>query len=126
MARKQPAPPTLTAPRLARLYKLLTLLSESATLRTALLKRLKVNLRVFYRDLSILRSLGIPITSAEESYSLPVSLSDAFQRLPFPDPGLSFDDMLTLSEGRSDAHRKLRTRISSITGRERVRRPARA
>ena len=119
MARKQdPAPATMSAPRVARLYKLLTLLSDAPRTRTMLLKRLKVNLRAYYRDLHTLRELGIDIASTDESYSLKTPLAESLQKLPFPDPLLSFEEMLTLAELRGEVPRKLRARISSVTGSE--------
>ncbi len=120
MARKQdevPAP-TMRGPRVARLYKLLNMLSDAPRTRTMLLKRLKVNLRAFYRDLHSLRDLGIEIDSTEESYALKTPLTRSLQLLPFPDPNLSFEDMLTLAEGRGEASRKVRARIASVTGTE--------
>lgn len=118
MARKQDPAPTMSGPRAARLYKLLHLLSEAPRTRTHLLKKLKVNLRAYYRDLHTLRDLGIDIASTDESYALKSPLADALQKLPFPDPLLSFEDMLTLAELRGEVPRKLRARISSVTGSE--------
>jgi biotin operon repressor len=117
MASKPRAKVSLTADRLTRLYKLITLLSESTRPRELLMKKTKVNnIRVFYRDIKTLRNLGIPVESSGESYSLPVSLSVASASLPFPDPGLSFHEILTLAEGRGEVHKKLRSHIQTITG----------
>ena len=116
MARKQDAAPTMSGPRVARLYRLLNLLTVAPRTRGFLLKRLKINLRAFYRDLHTLRDLEIDITSTDESYTLKTPLADALRSLPFPDPLLSFEEMLTLAEGRGEVPRKLRARISSVTG----------
>ena len=118
MARKQDAAPTMSGPRVARLYKLLNFLTTAPRTRAFLLKRLKINLRAFYRDLHTLRDLEIVIASTDESYALKTPLSDALRCLPFPDPLLSFEEMLTLAEGRGEVPRKLRARISSVTGTE--------
>jgi len=118
MARKPDAAPTMSGPRVARLYKLLNLLAAAPRTRVFLLKRLKVNLRAFYRDLHTLRDLAIDIASVDESYTLKTPLADALKCLPFPDPQLSFEEMLTLAEGRGEVSRKLRSRISSVTGTE--------
>ncbi len=118
MARKQDAAPTMSGPRVARLYKLLNLLSAAPRTRGFLLKRLKVNLRAFYRDLHTLRDLKIVIASTDESYALKTPLADALRCLPFPNPLLNFEEMLTLAEGRGEVSRKLRARISSVTGSE--------
>ena len=54
---------TLTAPRAARLHKLLTLLGEGPQTRRQLLTRLRLDIRGFYRDLEALRGLGIEVTA---------------------------------------------------------------
>lgn len=112
----RPAGPGVTAQRAARLYRLLTLTTESPRPRQALLRRLKVDLRGFYRDLEFLRALGIAVASDGDRYRLTGTLDDALARLPFPDPGLSLRDALQLAQGRTDAHRKLRSRIKSFLG----------
>ena len=115
---KAPKPPAaVTAARAARLYRLLALVDAAPRVRSVLLKRLKVDLRGFYRDLELLRSLGVAVTADGDRYTLATPLDDALSRLPFPDPGLSLRDALQLAQGgRSDAHRKLRSRIDSFIG----------
>ncbi len=108
--------PTISAPRAARLYRMLALLAGVERPRAVLLKRLKVVLRGFYRDLELLRSLGVIVESDGERYKLAGTLDDALKSLPFPDPGLSLRDALLLANGRTDAHRKLRTRIDTFLG----------
>jgi len=107
---------TITAPRAARLYRLLSLMDGTHRARATLLKRLKVDLRGFYRDLELLRSLGVAVESDGERYLLTGTLDDALKTLPFPDPGLSLRDALQLANGRTDAHKKLRTRIDTFIG----------
>lgn len=110
-----PVPVTLTAPRAARLYKLLTMLGEGAQTRRRLLSRLKLDIRGFYRDLEVLRGLGIEIVAgADNKYFLSNGLDDALSRLPFPDPGLNVRDALQLAKGETPAHRKLRQRVTSF------------
>jgi hypothetical protein len=111
----EPAP-TLTLPRACRLYRLLSLTAEATRSRKVLLTRLKVDVRGFYRDLELLRALGIEIACDGDKYQLAGDLNDALAKLPFPDPGLSFRDVLTLSRGTGDAHKKLRRRMESFTG----------
>ncbi|HEY2783932.1 MAG TPA: hypothetical protein VGJ05_03070 [Fimbriiglobus sp.] len=106
----------LTSQRAARLYRLLSLLGDGAQSRSGLLKRLKLDLRGFYRDLEFLRSLGVEYSSANHRYALASDLDAALARLPFPDPGLSLKDAVQLAKGTTEAHRKLRRRIESITG----------
>ena len=106
---------SLTPSRAARLYKLLTLLGDGPQTRTALLRRLKLDVRGFYRDLEALRGFEIEITSTDENkYALTGGLDDALARLPFPDPGLNLRDALQLANGTTTAHRKLRQRINSF------------
>lgn len=112
----RPGPSAITGPRAARLYKLLAHVAEADRPRAAILRKLRVDLRGFYRDLELLRSLGIDVHCEGDRYRLLMPLDDALSRLPFPDPGLSLREALLLAEGRTDAHRKLRTRIHSFIG----------
>lgn len=114
--RLPPGPAVVTAPRAARLYRLLALVASAERTRSVILRRLRVDLRGFYRDLELLRSLGVDITCDQDRYRLLMSLDDALACLPFPDPGLSLRDALKLAEGRTDAHRRLRTRINHFIG----------
>lgn len=114
--RKPTGPPAVTAGRAGRLYKLLLQVECTARPRDALLKKLKVDVRGFYRDLELLRGLGIGVASDGERYRLEGELDDALGRLPFPDPGLSLRDALRLAQGRTESHRKLRGRITAFLG----------
>ena len=108
---------TLTAQRAARFYRLLTLLGDGPQTRQQLLRRLKIDVRGFYRDLETLKQLGIEVTTGDDNrYSLLGELEDAMARLPFPDPGLNFRDVQQLAKGDTAAHRKLKQRINSILG----------
>ncbi len=108
---------TLTNQRAARLYRLLTLLGDGPQTRLQLLRRLKLDVRGFYRDLEALRGLGIEVSAGDDNrYSLIMGLGDALARLPFPDPGLNFRDVQQLAKGDTAAHRKLRQRITTFLG----------
>jgi len=108
---------TLTTPRAARLYRLLTLLGDGPQTRQQLLRRLRLDVRGFYRDLESLRALGIEVeTGGDNRYSLLGELDDALARLPFPDPGLNFRDVQQLAKGDTAAHRKLKQRINTFLG----------
>jgi predicted DNA-binding transcriptional regulator YafY len=107
---------TVTRQRAGRLYRLLTQIAETWRARQSLVNRLKVDPRGFYRDLELLRSLGIEIETDGDRYRLVGTLDEACARLPFPDPGLSLRDALQLANGRGDAHRKLQSRINSFLG----------
>ena len=117
MRRRKPATAAviLTAPRAARLYRLLTVLGDGPQTRRVLLLRMKVDVRGFYRDLELLRDLRIDIALGHDNrYSLPISLDESLARLPFPDPGLSVRDVLQLCNGSTSAHRKLKQSVASI------------
>lgn len=108
---------TLTNQRAARLYRLLTLLGDGPQTRQQLLRRLKLDVRGFYRDLEALRGLGIDVETGDDNrYSLVGDLDDSLARLPFPDPGLNFRDVQQLAKGDTAAHRKLKQRINSFLG----------
>jgi predicted DNA-binding transcriptional regulator YafY len=118
MGRSRPYDPSpaVTAQRAARLYRLLSLTADKSQTRTALLRKLRVDLRGFYRDLELLRSLGIGVPSEGDRYQLLGTLDEALSLLPFPDPGLSLREALMLCNGRTDAHRKLRSRVNTFIG----------
>ena len=108
---------TLTTPRAARLYRLLTLLGDGPQTRQQLLRRLRIDVRGFYRDLESLRGLGIDVELGDDTrYCLLGPLDDALAKLPFPDPGLNFRDVQQLARGETAAHRKLKKRINSFLG----------
>ncbi len=106
---------TLTSLRAARLYRLLTLLRGGPQTRASLLRRLKLDVRGFYRDLESLRALGIEVTAGDDTkYRLAGEVDDALAKLPFPDPGLNVRDALQLANGSTSAHRKLKQRVNSF------------
>jgi len=104
----------LTGERLVRLYRLLRLLGTPQK-RETLTRRLRIDVRGFYRDLESLRSLGIQVTLDKARYRLEPSPNDALARLPFPDPQLTCGEALALAKGRTAAHRKLKRQIESLT-----------
>ena len=118
MGRKKVDAPavSLTSLRAARLYRLLTLLGTAPQTRGFLLRRLKLDVRGFYRDLEALRTLGIEVAAGSDDarYALSGELDDALARLPFPDPGLNVRDALQLANGSTAAHRKLKQRVNSF------------
>ncbi len=108
---------TLTGQRTTRLFRLLTLLGDGSRSRQQILRKLKVDVRGFYRDLEVLRGLGIEVHTGENNhYSLHLDLEDALARLPFPDPDLTFRDVQQLAKGDTAAHRKLKQRINTLLG----------
>jgi predicted DNA-binding transcriptional regulator YafY len=103
----------LTATRLARLYRLLSLIATKASGREQLLKKLKIDLRSFYRDLEKIRELGIRVSLTDGQYRLQETLDAAAEKIPFPDPQFSLGEVLLLSEGTTAAHERLRNLIAS-------------
>src|ERR1700704_550099 len=118
MAKKRPAPPapatTVTADRAARLFRLLNLLGRGAQTRAVLTRRLHLGIRGFYRDLEVLREVGIAVDLVNGRYHLLEDLPHAVDRLPFPDPGLTLGEVRLLCKGRSQAHRKLKSQLDAI------------
>ena len=119
MAKKRNAPPppaaaksAVTPERFARLVRLVWLLAEKPQPRSALSRRLRLDVRGFYRDLELVRTAGVPVTLAEGRYRLGGRLGDALALLPFPDPHLTFGEAAQLAKGRTAAHRKLRELIA--------------
>jgi len=108
---------TFTAQRVARLYRLLSLLGDGPQTRTQILRRLKIDVRGFYRDLEALRGLGVEIANGDDHrYNLCSDLDTALSCLPFPDPGLNFREAQQLAKGDTAAHRKLKQRINTLLG----------
>lgn len=117
MAKKAHAPPTpatVTPERATRLVRLLNLLGTGPQSRATLLRRLRLNIRGFYRDLEVLRSVSIEIELAKGKYQLKEEAALAIERLPFPDPGLNLGEARQLAKGRTRAHRKLRDLLEQI------------
>lgn len=105
----------ISGERAGRLYKLLKLLSSSSLARPQLLRKLNVGMRTFYRDVDLLRECGISIETQDGSYSLHGSFEQALSHLPFPDPELTFGDVVTLMKGRTGSHQRLRKLFNQLT-----------
>jgi predicted DNA-binding transcriptional regulator YafY len=105
----------VTADRVARLYRLLEILAQRPSARPALLRKLGMNQRGFYRDIEFLRSLGIGVTTAESRYSLDLDFDAALARLPFPDPHLKLGQAIVLARGKTTAHKALQRYVKAIT-----------
>jgi hypothetical protein len=107
---------TVTPERAARLYRLLKLLGTGPQSRQNVTRRLRLDIRGFYRDLELLRTADIDVTLVEGRYRLTGKAADAVARLPFPDPRLTLGEATQLAKGRSPAHRKLKEQIAEIVG----------
>jgi hypothetical protein len=120
MARKrQEAPPAehpgVTTERFVRLYRLVQLLSAGPATRETLARRLRLDVRGFYRDLELLRAAGIDVTVTSGRYRLGIGAPEALSQLPFPDPHFTLGDARMIAKGRTAAHRNLSALISRLT-----------
>jgi predicted DNA-binding transcriptional regulator YafY len=104
----------VTAQRAARLCKLLRLLRNGSHTRSALARRLSLDVRGFYRDLEWLRKFGVAVLMEDGRYSLHEDADRAIGRLPFPDPQLTLGEAMQLAKGRTAAHRKLKQQVAVI------------
>ena len=110
-----PSPPPIVTPdRAARLCHLLRLIGGSGQTRTNLLKKLKLDVRGFYRDLKTLRESGISVAMEAGRYALQADVDEAVRLLPFPDPRLTLGEALQLGKGKSSVHLKIRRQIEAI------------
>lgn len=101
--------------RAARLYRFLASLDRQERSQSQLLRRLRVGVRTFYRDLNLLRAWGIEIRLQQSKYRLARSLPESLKRLPFPDPELSFAEAQSLAATRTAAGRRLRRLLHALT-----------
>jgi predicted DNA-binding transcriptional regulator YafY len=106
--------PSLTPGRIARLCRFVQLVGRGPKTRSALVKKLKVDIRGFYRDFQQMREFGVAVEMRNGRYVLRETIAEALGRLPFPDPGLSVQEVLQLAVGGTAAHRKLRGRIARL------------
>ena len=79
--RKTPAKPTpatgVTPERFLRLYRMVRLLVAGSQTRETIARRLRLDVRGFYRDLDLLRSSGVAVTwkeAATPSLRMPTTL----------------------------------------------------
>jgi hypothetical protein len=116
MAKKRAASAitSVTPDRAGRLFRLLTLLGTGPQTRTNLTRRLRLGVRGFYRDLEVLRQVGIRVALVNSKYVLTEDAASAIDRLPFPDPGLTLGEARQLARGKLSAHRKIREQLVKI------------
>lgn len=104
----------VTVERAARLCRLVRLTATGGFTRNRLLQKLKVDLRGFYRDLQLLRAVGVDVLAIAGKYKLEGNVRDAIDRLPCPDPHLTLGEAAQLGKGRSTTHAKLRKLLKDI------------
>ena len=115
-AAPEPDKPSVTPERAARLHRLLHILRDGPQTRAGLIRRLRLDVRGFYRDLDTLRQAGIDVLLNGRRYYLAGSAAAAVLLLPFPDPHLTLGEAMALAKGRSRAHRLLKQQIQQIVG----------
>ena len=98
-----------------RLYQLVRLLGKGRQTRAVLQRKLRLDVRGFYRDLDSLRTAGVDVVLADGRYNLGQTVETAFARLPFPDPQITCGEAMTLARGKTAAHRKLKQQIRTLT-----------
>jgi len=113
-AKPAPAAAGVTAERFIRLFRMVELLADGAQTRQAIARRLRLDVRGFYRDLELLRSSGVAVALEGGRYTLIQDADDALARLPFPDPRLTLGAARVLAKGRSLAHRALAETIAQV------------
>lgn len=111
-----PAPKSVTAERAGRLVRLLRLLQPGPQTRGVLMRRLGLDIRAFYRDLEMLRGVGVVLTLENQRYGLTEDVEAAITRLPFPDPHLTFGEVMRLAKGRTKVNEKLKAQLNALTG----------
>jgi predicted DNA-binding transcriptional regulator YafY len=120
MAKRSPtraaeATRSVTPERARRLYRLLRLLEAGPQARGTLARKLKLDVRGFYRDLELLRDAGITVAMRNRRYHLDQDADEAVHLLPMPDPRLSLGEARLIAKGRTSAHRKLRQQLEQVT-----------
>jgi predicted DNA-binding transcriptional regulator YafY len=105
---------SVTTERFIRLFRMVRLLAGGAQSRENLARRLRLDVRGFYRDLDLLRSAGVSVTLEQGRYKLNQDADGALALLPFPDPRLTLGAVRTLAKGRGAVHRTLAATITSI------------
>ena len=104
----------ITLARAKRLHHLVQILAEGPIDREHLLKRLKVGLRTYYRELELLKRFGIKITLTDKIYGLKMGVEDARDLLPFPNPQLSFGEVAELARGQGPAAKRLAELLAAV------------
>ncbi len=123
IARRRPAT-HITLSRASRLHRLVSILGAESRTREEVLSSLSIGLRTFYRELELLKRVGVKVRLVGKQYELQTSLSDAEGRLPFPDPQLSFAEMAELSRCQCDAGKRLADLLASVVAEPTARKQA--
>lgn len=106
----------ITPERIRRLVRMLRQLGRGSQLRSTLVRQLRVGMRGFYRDLQVLRGVGIHVKLVQGRYQLMEQDAQVVDQLPFPDPGLTLGEARTLSRGGSPGNKKISLHLQTIEG----------
>lgn len=112
-----PAPtdrPAVTPERFRRVYQLIQFLGEAPRTRDQILAHLGLDVRGFYRDLELLRSVGVIVLAEKGRYALREPMAGVVARLPFPDPHLTLGEARQLARGRGETQRRLQDEIDRL------------
>ncbi len=104
----------ITLGRASRLHRLVRMLATGPTARDTLLDQLAIGLRTYYRELDLLKRCGIKVKRDGKTYHLTSSIPEAEERLPFPDPQLSFAEMAELAAHPGNAAKRLAQILQSV------------
>jgi hypothetical protein len=105
----------ITMGRAARLRRFVALLAQRPRGRDEILREIGIGLRTFYRELVLVKKCGIKVLIRDRAYTIPAPAESAEGLLPFPDPQLSFAEMLELSRGPGRAAERLAGMLARVT-----------
>lgn len=112
--RKAPSRPSVKPDRFARVVRLLRYLAWAPRTRSLLLRWLQLDMRAFYRDLTLLRSVGIQIRLVGGRYVLSEPIDTVLPLLPFPDPKLTLGEAQELAQGKGAPSRRLAKELRNM------------
>ena len=117
MAKKSSKSAVLVTPdRVKRLVRLVKWLGEAPQSRVSVARKLRLNIRTFYRDLTVLEDLGIIVDQNDGKYRLRGQAEHVVQKLPFPDPALTLGEARQLAKGKSPGNRRIKEQLDFIQG----------
>lgn len=105
----------ISAGRASRLRRIVILLGQKARRREDILTEIGIGLRTYYRELVLIKRCGIKVTLRDGAYGLGTSVADAEGKLPFPDPQLSFAEMIELAALPGEASARLAGILARVT-----------
>lgn len=115
LSRRRASAGHITLGRAARLYRMVTLLAARPRRRPELLSTIRIGLRTFYRELDMLKRLGVQVKLDGKAYTCRTTAREAEELLPFPDPQLSFAELAELATGSGSAAQRLAALYAEVT-----------